>query len=305
MKNKNIIIKIIFTLVSLGLFLYANAFDVNVSINEIKKEWDNTLNVNFDAPMPDTWLSWEVKVFKDLLITNVSKDNLANNKVTVSLEKDLVIWSTYNIFSVFGVDWSADFIVENTLNTRIISQIPDGQWITRIILKDRKNLEVEFRNPLVWNEFEFKLLEDLSVTEISALAWNLILKTSSLLENNVDYILILISLMDNQNNNYVLNESIYDFNLWSENLVDSTSETKEEKVEINNMVLDNVLPAPVSVNTTSWTTDLQNWSWSLWNLENIAIKADETPNSWPETWILMFLTLIINSIYFLTRKLSH
>ena len=319
MKNKNTIIKIILIFITLGIFLYANATDVNVAIKWIINEWDNTLKVDFDKPMPDTWLSGEMKVFKDLWIISISKDTLSANKIKISLDKEIKVWSTYNIFSVFWVDWSADFIVEDSLNAKIVSPAPEWQWIIKIVFSDKKNLDVEFKNPLSWTEFEFKLLEDLSVSEISSASWSMILKTSSPIENNTDYILIMIALTDKINNNYILNESIYDFNIWNDNL-NKTESTKEE--DTLNVILNSAGNEPVKTEVTTWTwIDLQttiitknwdlvssniaNWSWSLWNLEVVAIKSKTTPDTGPETTILILLTLIINSIYFLTRKFSH
>ncbi len=314
MKNKNTIIKIIFVFITLWIFLYANAIDINLSIKDISKEWDNTLKVNFDTAMPDSWLTGEIKVFKDLLVKTISKDSTVANKIDITLEKDIKPWSTYNIFSVFWVEWSSDFMVEDSLNVKIISQAPEAQWITKITLKDKKNISLEFKNPLSWTEFEFKLLEDLSVTEINSLSWSLILKTSSKIENNNDYILILITLNDKKNNNYLLNESIYDFNIWADNWV---NEKKNETDLVTNLWLDsaNADNTKVIINSWSWTVingsgslwnwTIKNWSGSLWNIEKVAVKARTTPDTGPETLVLMLLTLIINSIYFLTRKFSH
>ena len=316
MKNKNTIIKIILVFIGIWLFLYANAVDVTLWIKEVKKDSENTLRVNFDTPMPESWLSGEMKVFKDLWVTGVKKDDTANNKITVTMWKDIKVWSTYNIFSVFGVEWSADFIVEDPLNVKIISQAPEAQGITKITLKDKKNVELEFKNPLSWTEFEFKLLEDLGVNEISSNSWSLMLKTSSTIENNSDYILILISLWDKANNNYTMSESIYDFNIWNDSIV-KNNEDKKPDPKLNDLILNSAWPTPVKVEIKTWTWNLltwtwnlltwtvKNWSWSLWNIEKVAVKAKETPNTGPETWIVMLLTLIINSIYFLTRKFSH
>lgn len=258
-----------------------------------------------------TLLSWEIKVFKDLWISKVSKNETAINKINMSLDKDIKVWSTYNIFSVFWVEWSADFIVEESLNIKIISQATEAQWISKIIIKDKKNLEIEFKSPLAWNDFEFKLLEDLNVSEINSDSGKLVLKTTSAIENNNDYILIMITLTDKSSNNYVLNESIYDFYIWEDNVLD---EVKEDDLNID---LNSALDTPVSNTPNTWTWNLDDWdiwngtwallnsTWSTWNMEKIAITAKETPDTWPETLILMVLTLIINSIYFLTRKFAH
>lgn len=317
MKNKNTIIKIILVFITLGIFLYANATDVNVAIKGIKKEWENTLKVDFDKPMPDSWLSWEMKVFKDIKISWVTKDTAVANKINITIDKELKAWSTYNIFSVFWVEWSADFIVEEPLNAKIISTAPEAQWITKITLKDKKNIIVEFKNPITWTDFEFKLLEDLSVNEINSASWSMILKTTAIIEKNTDYILIWISLADNSNNTYILNESIFDFSIWADELVTNT--TKEKTEETVNVILNSAWEDPLKVNIWTWLTttalnqtggvnvniwNTVNWTWALWNIETVAVKARTTPDTGPETVILMILTLIINSIYFLTRKFS-
>jgi len=40
----------------------------------------------------------------------------------------------------------------------------------------------------------------------------------------------------------------------------------------------------------------------LTQLEKLALKSKETPDSWAETSILIFLTFIINTFYFLSRR---
>lgn len=322
MKHKKTIIKIIPIILTLWLFLYANATDIkDVAIKEVLKEWDNTLKVTLNKEMPDSWLSWEIKVFNDISITSIKDANLVNT-INITAEKEIKVWNTYNIFSLYWfewVEWSADFIVEENLNAKIISPTTEAQWITKITIKDKKNIVLEFRNPLAWNDFEFKLLEDLWVSEISSASWSIVLKTTSTIENNSDYILIWISLVDSSNNNYILDNSIYDFSIWDKEVVapDTPAKTEWEVDVILNSAWDNPLNVTIwtwSNNTSvevnqSWSLDINlwnvvNWSWALWNIETVAVKARTTPDTGPETIILMLLTLIINSIYFLTRKIS-
>jgi hypothetical protein len=299
MKNKNKILQILFFIITLCIFWYTNATDVNLNIKDIVKWWDHTLKINFDSQIPaDRTYTGDIKVFKDLWIEKVTKDTVTNNKIILSLNDEVKTWNTYNILSVFGVEWGADFIVENGLNIKMLSTVTEKQWITKIVLKDNKTIELYFKTSLVWNEFEFKWLEDLNITEIKGSSWSLIWKTSSIIENNKDYILFFMSLADNMWTNYLLSESIHSFTIWDKT---SIEETKNEA--INNLVIPN---------TSTWETlaqkdnlwNTENWTWSVWNVEKIAITAKETPDTGPETWILMFLTLIINSIYFLTRKKS-
>ncbi len=304
MKNKNKIIQIVFFIVTLSIFWYTNATDTNLNIKDIVKWWDHTLRINFDSPIPASLTySGDMKIFKDLSIDKVLKDTDMNNKIILSLNDEIKVWSTYNILSVFWIEWSADFIVENTSNVKMLSETTEAQWITNVVLKDSKTLELYFKAPIVWTEFEFKWLEDLSITETKSSDWSLVLKTASLIENNKDYILIFMSLADNLWNNYLLSESIYNFTIWDETYVEET-----DIVEPTNIINEIIKPATLTwqvenLNVDLWNTE--NWTGSVWNIENIAVTAEETPDTGPETWILMFLTLIINSIYFLTRKFSH
>ncbi len=313
MKNKNKIIKTFLVFITLGIFLYTNATDINVVIKEIKKEWPNLLKVDFDSKLIDNWVyTSDAKIFKDLLIEKTTKDTTVNNKIILSLFDEIKIWNTYNIFAVFWVEWNADFTVEEWLNIKILSKETEMQWINKITLKDKKTIELYFKTPLIWNEFEFKWLEDLKVTESKVSSWSLILKTFSTIENSKDYIMIFMSLADNLWNNYLLSESIYNFNTG-----DNTSTTNTD--EQNNVILNELIwnDSTTLENNQIWkdlsnldnklTENLWNvktWSWDHWNIEHIAITAKSTPDTGPETWILMLLTLIINSIYFLTRKFS-
>ncbi len=284
MKNKNKVLQILIFILTFSIFLYANAADVNLKIKDVAKQWENTLKVNFDTKLPESWIhTGEMKIFKDLSINKSTKDTIMNNKIIVSLNDEIKIWNTYNIFSVFWVDGSADFIVEDGLTIKMLSELTEPQWITKVTLIDNKTLELYFKNPLIWNEFEFKWLEDLNVKEIKSLSWSIILETSSQIENKKDYILIFMSLADNLWNNYFLSESIHNFTIWND-IVNPVTEPSKLTWQVENL----------------WNTE--NWTW---NIENIAVIAEETPDTGPETWILMLLTLIINSIYFLTRKFSH
>lgn len=304
MKNKNKIIQIVFFIITLCIFWYTNASDINLNIKDIVKWWDHTLKINFDSQIPaDRTYTGDIKVFKDLLIDKVTKDTVMSNKIILSLNDEIKVWSTYNILSVFWVEWSADFTVENISNVKMLSETTDAQWITKVVLKDNKTIELYFKAPLVWNEFEFKWLEDLGITETKSSNWSLILKTVSAIENNKDYILIFMSLADNMGNNYLLSESIHNFTIWSETQVE-----KINTIETANITNNIIEPATLTWQVENLNESLlntENWTWSVWNVENIAVTAEETPDTGPETWILMFLTLIINSIYFLTRKFSH
>ncbi len=299
MKNK--IIKVLF----LSIFFTASTYAavVDLKIDEVTQNWANSLNVNFDKDVNWTTISWDIKIFRDLEITEISKDETMPNKLNLKLSKDIKVGGTYNVFWVFWVDWSADFIVENWNSVKMLSKAPTSQWIVRVAFKDGKTMELYFKDPLTWNDYEFKLLEEFAISDLTTLSWNLIINTVNSLVSDSDYIIMIISLSDELSNEYNIDESIFDFRLWEvsikkediqNEIMDTLKTVEEEKVvqeEVNNN------------QEISQTWTVQSESWALeWNVEQVAKKITETPDTWAETWILILLTLIISSIYFLARR---
>lgn len=296
MKNKNKIIAwIIF---SLALLSFANAEVFNYKIQSVTQNSENKLNVTFDQQLTASWVSGDVKVFKDLNVLEVKVDEMLPSKINVKLWSDIKAWSTYNVFAVFWVEWSADFIVEDWLTVKMLSKAPTSQWIVRVAFTDTRTMELYFKDTLVWSDYEFKLLEEYSILEMSAETWSLLVTTSNTFENNSNYIFMLISLIDSSGNEYNVDESIFDFVVWNPDQANNTN------VDVQELVQDLNSPQELQ-NTESWT--VSSWTLDLgtnnqWNIDNMALKSKETPDTWAETWVLMILTLIINSFYFLTRR---
>lgn len=291
MKNKNKII--IWIVLSFAILTFANAETLNYKIQGITKDSDNKLNVTFDQALTASGVSGDIKVFKDLDIVDVKKDENLPSKLNITLWNDIKIWNTYNVFAVFWVDTSADFMVEDWLAVKMLSKAPETQWIVRVAFKDSKTMELYFKDSLTWSDYEFKLLEEYSVTDISTSSWSLLVTTSTPLENDSNYIFMVVSLSDNLWNEYKVNESIYDFTLWNPQINEETKNLNSASENLN-------VDTPQTESSMTWNLNFENGN--LWNIETIANKTTQTPDTWAETWVLMLLTLIINSIYFLTRK---
>lgn len=317
MKNKNKII--LSVLISMFVVLFANAADISLKIDNINQKWENLLEVAFDKELSASWVSWDVKLFRDLEIVKVSVDEKMPNKLNIELNNEVKVWSVYNVFSVFWVDWTADFMVEDNLAVKMLSKAPEAQWILRVAFNDSKNMEIYFKNTLTWKDFEFKLLEENWINDISISTWVLALNASLKIENDSNYIFMIISLSDTQWNNYIIDNSIFDFTIWTsafikdanEDLVKTVLSTtvkesiEDSKTEIPTTTIEDtkveLLSGSTNVDATLNTSDVNT---STWNLETMAKTVKETPDTWAETWVLIFLTLIINSFYFLTRRLS-
>ncbi|MDD3303072.1 MAG: hypothetical protein PHN31_05965 [Candidatus Gracilibacteria bacterium] len=291
MKIKNIA-KLLILLFGLNL-LSVNAEDIGLSIKDISKDSDTSLKVTFDKAIGDSGISGDIKLFKDLSIVSATKDSLVPNKINISLNDDLTIGSTYNLFPVFGAEGSADFIFEEPANIKIL----ESEGISSITMKDKKNIEVYF-NTLNGDEFEFKLLKEINIVENSSSGGNLILKTDKSIELNTDYILMILSLSDIQNI-YKIDEPIFNF--------DIKENSTFEKTETDQSIKDNfTAPVTETINPVENDTELNAGieDTSTGNLNNVALDTKQTPDTGAETWVLMFLTLIMSSFYFLARRFS-
>ena len=204
MKNKNKFL--IWVILWFIVFLTVNADSINYKIKDVTLDSSGSLSVVSENPLTASWVSWDIKLFKDLEIVSITKDELLPSKLNIKLGNEVKVWTTYNIFSVFWVEWTADFIVEDWFSIKMLSKAPTEQWIIRVWLKDSKTMELFFKDSLAWTEFEFKLLEDLTVVDINSIDWNLILKTEVTLEQWINYILMIISLSDSLGNNYSIDE---------------------------------------------------------------------------------------------------
>lgn len=304
MKNK--FIKI-FILVFASI-LVTNAAELNLNLIWISKLADNSVKLNFDNTIASTWsVSWDVKLFKDVEVVSSVKDPNFPNKIDLKLSKDLKPGNTYNIFSVFWTDWNADFKVEDWLKITFLTQEKDVKWISKVELVDSKSLVVYFKDSLVWNDFEFKVLENMSIKDLWNDAWSLIINTNSKLESAVKYLLMIMSLTDDKGNAYKLNDTVFDFSILQDNSISFVPGTFSENTTNATTTAtpnteNNIELTSAWENTNTWI-ELNSWSenWT-WNLENVAMEAKQTPNTWASTWIILAFTLIITSIFLMTRK---
>ncbi len=327
MENKNKIL--VWVITSLILFSTTFAGDTVYKLKLITPENKNLLKVSFETPLPVVELNSDLKVFKDIEVKKVDKDTTDPTKLTLNLNSQVEVGKTYNIFWVFWVESSVDFTIWDSFNVKLFTkEQATGQSIVNVVIKNPKVIELYFKEALAWSEFEFKVLEDLSVSEIKLNNWQLEIKTITNLESKINYILMVISIADKSWIEYTLDESIYDFSTpdFSKVIVLTSSwamaQVPVSPNEPNN--LNSASNIPPKLSWLSWAIIPSTWSglmaldklgvwkwvksslsWSTawtWNLVSVALKLKETPDTWAETWVLMILTLIINSFYFLTRR---
>lgn len=225
---------------------------------------------------PTIW--GDLKVLKDILVTFATRDMEDNNKVVLTLEEDLDILTNYNVLTIFGADGNIDFKTEKSLaDVEIVNDFqPQDQWIVKVITVDERTLEVYFKNPVEDTDFEFKIFSENFVDTVSFVSEN---SFKIHLENSISsysqYLLMVLSLENGDATNVIFDEELYNF---------ETQEAGEVVQEDAAMI------------------DEETWEEVL-ELEDIALNAAETPDTGAETWVLVWLTLLVNAWLFVRRKL--
>lgn len=299
MKAKSRILIFLFS-----FFLANGAYWYDVE-NIVPKDLKNIeFSVIPEATFLDGEVSWEIKILKDVEITFSSKSFDETSKIVLNLKDSLIPNSSYNLLSVFWVDWNIDFNLWDELNLVDIAN-PENivwiQWISRLVIFDSKTIEVYFNDPIDSTEFEFKLFRESKVEYINNEAGKLSLTLNDNLDKSSNYLLMLISLKDSSWTDLQFEEEIYDFvttdTLWEKSIDIMDTFIKSDNGEI--------IPTLDGIVDNNLNTALE-WSENTmsWELNTVALNAAVTPKSWPETWILILLTILVNIFIFARKKFS-
>jgi len=275
MKTK---IKIILLLISFFL-VNGNVYGADI-VNIVPQ---NLKNINFEISPKISLSNWivssEIKVLKDLQITSSSKDFKDSNKIILNLKDALTPNRAYNLLSVFGVDWNIDFTVWSEL-TLVDIKNPNNilaiQWIARLLIVDSRTIDVYFNSPIDATEFEFKLFRESLVNETTSSGSILSISLNDELDKSSNYILMMISLSNKYWLDVKFDQEIYDF---------TTSATLWD-TKINTKI-----------------ASLNKEQTASWELVNVALNSAVTPDTWLETWVLIFLTLMVNVVLIVRKKL--
>lgn len=270
------IVKLIFVLI-ITFFLSFNAFAENndISIIDIDSKNSNLLKIFFDKSIEtnSTDITSDIKVFRDLSNEKISID-LENDKLAhLKLEENLELNTSYSLLSVYWAEWTIDFKIDNIIDW-IEIKWNNSNWIEKIIISDPKTLNIYFTNSIEWDSIDIKLLREYDIESLKINTENnkeLDIYLKNELYNDSKYIVMIFSIITQENLNYSILNSIYDF---------ITKWVSSEKVEI-----------PLEENTEVWED-----TWET------ALNSAKTPDAWAETWILIFATLLLsNFIYFRKR----
>lgn len=289
---------------------------IEASIKSVSVTDSKTLSIALASTIDGSTFTGDAKVLKDLPVKSSTKDATNAKVVNIVLGTDILPNTSYSILSIFGAEGNIDFTLKEIIaNSEFTNTEPDGA-IQKVVVKDAKNIDVYYKLDIKSTEFEYKVLSNLGVDTIVKdviNASNLVFNLKTPLEKNLWYILMLVSLKNDKGNDVNFSEWIYDFN--SGNFAGALMEGSW------------ALLWPTSTGSTmTWLPSSSSWS-TQWEsqivdlnsasvltedtsasgaqnklVEDVAGKASNTPDTWPETWILVLGTLIINTVLFYTRR---
>lgn len=285
MKFSNKILLILITFLLNSNLSYAS------SINDIVVVDDSniTFDVSKDVDLSESSMDAEIKIMKDLNISFISKDFEDKNKLILNLSDDLKENSLYSLITILWPDWNMDFETWLWLEEKEISNDENfeatEQWINRLLILNSRTIELYFNNIIEETELEFKLFNEIQINEISIESSNTI-KVSLLdkLDKLSNYILMILSINDSYGNYISLDEDLYEITT-TKNLKEYSEESEDENNEVSEM-LEEVFNDNIEEGT----------------IEDVALNSAETPDTWPETTILIMLTFILNTIFIFRKK---
>lgn len=264
-------------------------------VNSVKTIDEKTLTVDFDKQLPS--ISWDSvsKVLEDIGGVSVLADDKDEKKLSLSLETQLVSWEKYSLISIAeDFDASADFTYTAWQNE---VKLQNNSKIEKLVFASPNSVDVYLtsKNESVKNEF--KLYKEITSQSMFSDWVNLNISLATALASNKSYILTL-ELKDDAWKDLEVENSLFDFTTTEFN-----SATKEEDpTQLTNLenVLTNMTNSWSLENTTNSTS-----SWELtstWNIEEIALNAQKTPETWAKTNLLILVTLLTSALILVRKK---
>lgn len=293
---KNIKILLISTLTFLTFS--ANA----ANLENIETLDTKTIKASIDTEVNfwESEVSWDVKILRDIEVSYSSLDFENSRKVLINLSSDLYTNADYSLISVVGSEWSIDFTLWSSLDWELENYYlnSSSKNIEKVNILDSRTIEVYYNYDITETDFEYKLLWDLSVKDLSSDSeGNLLINLNTSLEENRNYILMVISLEDSNSDLVSLDESLYDFSTnWS--IVEYTWDI-EETEEVQEVVMEEKITQDIEN-----VLDKKEEENAVGNLEEVSLNAAATPETWAATYILIIATFLI-SLFFMFRYKSR
>ncbi len=304
--------KILFIALLLTIFWVAYSAPLWVEKTEVIDSKTLKVTLSGNPNMPVGEINAEVTILNDIKLRGAFMSDTSAKQVEIFLEDAIEPSTNYSLLTLLGAEGSIDFTtwigVEWYTSTNISST--NQQDIDSIEILDDRTILVTYLQDLTSSSFEYKLLAENEVTSIKKPDFDtpdLMITVESDFKSEQEYILMFIDMQDVNGDYIEFDTGIYDF---------STPVLEEKNGEIplqgTGTLLDNsqeetasgsmaVTDGNIDLQAASEDTSLEQDITSN-NMEDVAMGATTTPDTGAETWILVMLTLVINSFYYFTRR---
>lgn len=328
----------IITLCTCIIVSCASVSAINISLVEVLDTRSVSVSLSEKENLSLGMQNAEVKVLKDITVDIAQKSIENANIVTITLPEPLQENTTYSLLTLFGAEGSIDFTTGSSLSNNAIENtnpiLADEQSIESIVIQDDYTIDILYTTQVSWAEFEYKLLSELKIADIenqSDADARLIVDLEDDIETEKEYILIFLSLMDKNGKDIVFENSIYDFTApeYIESPSSSSSQTlwdnegensiqakiaarnaiKSQQEQDEDMSGEDIAQALFDVIDSTDMLEEEPELLSAPTDPNLmkdtvstALSATTTPDTGAATWVLIILTLFINTFYYYSRR---
>lgn len=272
--KKNILTSV---LLASAIAFTANAADLE-KIN-VLNNWVIDVTTTSDLVLAEWAVNWDLKVLKEYVVSFAKKDQIDLRKVSLNLLYPLETNKSYTLLGIEGADANMVFTIGETLSWEILN---DKKWtwvfIEKINILDSKTLEIYYSETLEKEEFVYRILSEVEVSEkISTWKNNFSIALKTPLESLSPYIILSENLINEKGEKVSLEEKYYDF---------------ETKSDLENVFED------LEVISSGEVVDENN----TWNLEEFATSVKRTPETGSPIFYILLMTLILAWFLVFLRK---
>lgn len=318
------LVKIISIISILSLWYYNVTFSGPLGVDDISVTSENSIEVTFseNPTLKVGEIDAEIKILRDISLRGSFMAE--QNTVEILLEDPIAPNTSYSLLTIVGGEGSIDFVTPETIEGSIINNVNsvEVEDIASIEIIDSRNILVSYRQELLETNFEYKLLAESTIEKIENkdyLDSKITISVTPPFASEKDYILMFIDIRDVDWNYLEFDTGIYDFTTtlieeWSFP-EDTEEDTLEDELELPEVVqIDTSTGDETDTNnealpSDSWDESEENILNSAWSdvsteqsINAVAGTIMETPDTGAETWVLIIASLLINSIYYLSRR---
>jgi len=304
------------TILSLTFGLLGTSVHASIDASEVRAISPQEIEVTFseNPNLRVGEVEAEVKILRDISIRGgfTWKES---SQVELILEDPLLPNTNYSLLSIIWADGSIDFKTSDELDDKTIMNLSrdEQEDIKSITIVNSRTVLIDYIQDLSETEFEYKLLAESRVESIENKAYDdskIFIRVDPPLLAEQNYILMILDMQDVDGIFLDFELWIYDFSTppgdeWIEYNTQDIAETADNLIteeEIN----ENEISIPeVRIVEEEFSDNLESAGEEISlekNINSVAQTVGETPDTGAETWILILLSLVINSFYHLSRR---